>query len=111
MHSVMPTEDTEQKSHHETNQRNLDQVDKPGTSNIIDEIDQLKAELDAMRPLPSDVVGRIEQKLRIESNYHSNAIEGNSLDFGETKSLILHGLTAQGNQCAIIWTSKGTTKQ
>ena len=49
-----------------------------------------------MRPLPSDVVGRVEQKLRIESNYHSNAIEGNSLTLGETRSLILHGLTAQG---------------
>ena len=49
-----------------------------------------------MRPLPSDVVGRIEQKLRLESNYHSNAIEGNSLTLGETRSLILHGLTARG---------------
>ena len=35
-------------------------------------------------------------KLRIESNYHSNAIEGNSLTLGETRSLILHGLTARG---------------
>lgn len=49
-----------------------------------------------MRPLPSDVVGRVEQRLRIESNYHSNAIEGNSLTLGETRSLILHGLTAHG---------------
>ena len=65
-------------------------------SNIIKEIDRLKRELDALRPLPADVVGRIEQKLRLESNYHSNAIEGNSLTLGETRSLILHGLTARG---------------
>ena len=65
-------------------------------SNVIEHIDRLKAELDAVRPLPSDVVRRIEQKLRIESNYHSNAIEGNSLTLGETRSLILHGLTAHG---------------
>ena len=96
MHRIIPTENTEQKSHQETNQQTLDQVDNPSTSNIIDEIDQLKAELDELRPLPSDVVGRIKQKLRIESNYHSNAIEGNSLDLGETRSLILHGLTAHG---------------
>ena len=64
--------------------------------NVVEHIDHLKAELDALRPLPSDVVGRIEQKLRIESNYHSNAIEGNSLTLGETRSLILHGLTAHG---------------
>ncbi len=62
----------------------------------VENIDRLKAELDALRPLPSDVVGRIEQKLRIESNYHSNAIEGNNLTLGETRSLILHGLTAHG---------------
>ncbi len=65
-------------------------------SNVIEEIDRLKEELDAFRPLPSDVLARIEQKLRIESNYHSNAVEGNSLTLGETRSLILHGLTAHG---------------
>ena len=66
------------------------------TPTILEEIDLLKKELDALRPLPSDVLGRIGQKLRIEWNYHSNAIEGNSLTLGETRSLILHGLTAQG---------------
>ncbi len=65
-------------------------------NDVTENIDLLKAELDALRPLPSDVVGRIEQKLRIDSNYHSNAIEGNSLTLGETRSLILHGLTAHG---------------
>ena len=65
-------------------------------SNVSENIDRLRADLDALRPLPSDVVGRIEQKLRIESNYHSNAIEGNSLTLGETRSLILHGHTAHG---------------
>ncbi len=65
-------------------------------STIIEEIDRLKRELDKLRPLPADIVGRIEQKLRLESNYHSNAIEGNSLTLGETRSLILHGLTAHG---------------
>ena len=39
---------------------------------------------------------RIEQKLRLEANYNSNAIEGNTLTLGETRSLILHGLTAHG---------------
>ena len=65
-------------------------------SNVIEEIDRLKEELDALRPLPPDVLARVEQKLRIESNYHSNAVEGNSLTLGETRSLILHGLTAHG---------------
>ena len=68
----------------------------PADYTVIEEIDRLRQELDEMRPLPADVMGRIGQKLRIEWNYHSNAIEGNSLTLGETRSLILHGLTARG---------------
>lgn len=66
------------------------------TRNIIEIVDGLKRDLDALRPLPTDVVARVAQKTRIEFNYHSNAIEGNTLTLGETRSLILHGLTAQG---------------
>lgn len=65
-------------------------------TSVLEKLDRLKDELDALRPLPSDVVARVEQKLRIESDYHSNAVEGNSLTLGETRSLILHGLTARG---------------
>lgn len=66
------------------------------TGNVIEVIDRLKDELDELRPLPPDVVARVEQKIRLETNYHSNAIEGNTLTLGETRNLILHGLTAQG---------------
>ena len=65
-------------------------------SSVLKEIDLLKGELDELRPLPPEVVACVEQKLRIESNYHSNAVEGNALTLGETRSLILHGLTARG---------------
>lgn len=94
MPAGVPSEDTEQKPDKEPRHQTLNLVGNLG--NVIKEIDALKAKLDALRPLSSYVVGRIEQKLRIESNYHSNAIEGNSLDLGETRSLILHGLTAHG---------------
>lgn len=63
---------------------------------VLERIDGLKQELDALRPLPKDADARVAQKLRIESSYHSNALEGNSLTLGETRSLILHGLTARG---------------
>ena len=62
----------------------------------LETVTHLKEELDSLRPLPASVVAQVEQKLRLESNYHSNAIEGNSLTLGETRSLILHGLTAHG---------------
>ena len=64
--------------------------------NALEAIDSLKRELDELRPLPPAIVAQVEQKLRLEADYHSNAIEGNELTLGETRSLILHGLTAQG---------------
>jgi len=57
---------------------------------------QLKVELDALRPINKDQEARIMQKFRLDWNYHSNHLEGNSLTFGETKALLLHGITAQG---------------
>ena len=64
--------------------------------NALEVIDRLKEELDALRPLSPSVLAQVEQKLRLEWNYNSNAIEGNTLTLRETRSLILHGLTAHG---------------
>lgn len=64
--------------------------------NLLKELSSQKKELDKYRPLPPDIMGRVEQKMRLEWNYHSNAIEGNTLTLGETRSLILNGITAKG---------------
>ncbi|MFK7933786.1 MAG: Fic family protein, partial [Saprospiraceae bacterium] len=56
----------------------------------------LKQELDALRPLSKADEMRIMQKFRLDWNYHSNHLEGNTLTYGETKALILFGITAQG---------------
>jgi Fic family protein len=56
----------------------------------------LKIELDQLRPIDKEQEARIMQKFRLDWNYHSNHLEGNSLTFGETKALILFGVTAQG---------------
>lgn len=63
---------------------------------IIEQIDQLKAEIDQLRPLSREQEGRIMQKFRLDWNYHSNAIEGNSLNYGETVAFLMHGITAKG---------------
>ncbi len=57
---------------------------------------QLKSELDALRPIDKEQEDRIMQKFRLDWNYHSNHLEGNSLTYGETRALILFGVTAQG---------------
>ncbi len=63
---------------------------------ILGRAEQLKAELDSLRPLDAEAEARIMQKFRLDWNYHSNNLEGNSLTYGETKALILFGITAQG---------------
>ena len=63
---------------------------------IITKMDQLRVELDALRPIPEDRMNRLNQKLRLDWNYHSNSIEGNTLTASETRAFILHGITAKG---------------
>ena len=59
-------------------------------------VDALKRELDFLRPLKPEQEQRVFDKLRLDWNYHSNAIEGNQLTPGETRLLLLEGLTADG---------------
>lgn len=63
---------------------------------IFNKIDALKKEIDALRPISADLEAKIMQKFRLDWNYNSNAIEGNRLTFGETKTFLLHGITADG---------------
>ncbi|WP_167481671.1 Fic family protein [Leptospira montravelensis] len=65
-------------------------------SEDLDRILKLKAELDAIRPIPEETMAKVMQKFRLDWNYHSNSMEGNSLTFGETKTFLLHGMTALG---------------
>ncbi len=63
---------------------------------LLSQVDSLQKEIQSLRPLNSDLEGRILQRFRIDWNYHSNNIEGNSYNYGETKAFLLHGLTAGG---------------
>lgn len=63
---------------------------------ILARVDELKAQIDALRPIQPEQEQRILQKFRLDWNYHSNAIEGNSLTLGETRAFLLEGLTAKG---------------
>ncbi len=65
---------------------------------LLKQVDELKVEIDALRPIDPEQEQRIMQKFRLDWTYHSNAIEGNSLTFGETRAVLLHGITAQGSK-------------
>lgn len=57
---------------------------------------ELKAQLDKLRPIKPEDESRIMQKFRLDWNFHSNSLEGNSLTYGETVDLLLNDITAQG---------------
>lgn len=59
------------------------------------EIDQLKARLDGLRPLPEHTVRTLHEQQALAWTYHSNAIEGNTLTLQETK-VVLEGITIGG---------------
>ncbi len=61
-------------------------------------IDGLKEQLDSFRPLKEKehIWQAIQEKLRSEWIYHSNAIEGSTLTLGETIFFLQYGLTIEG---------------
>lgn len=69
------------------------ELSKIGT---IQQVNALKSKVDAIRPLHTDIESKVMQKLTLDWNYHSNAIEGNRLNYGETAALLQHGITASG---------------
>ncbi len=49
------------------------------------------AEWQSLQPLKREDNDRLWRKLRLDWNYHSNHIEGNTLTYGETEILLIHG--------------------
>jgi len=60
-------------------------------------IAERRKRLDEQRPLAPSVVRAVRDDLRILLTYHSNAIEGNTLDESETQMVIEHGITIGGH--------------
>lgn len=57
----------------------------------LETIDALKTKWDVLQPLNREDNDRLWRKLRLDWNYHSNHIEGNTLTYGETAILLIHG--------------------
>ena len=71
-------------------------ADMAQLADLLQKIDEAKAQLDALRPLDREREARVMQKFRLWWTYHSNAIEGNKLTQGETETFLMEGLTAKG---------------
>ena len=63
---------------------------------LLARLEQKKAQLDSLRPLPAAAVRRLNEQLTIEWIYNSNAIEGNTLTLRETQLILETGLTIGG---------------
>ena len=56
-------------------------------------LDELAAEVRAMRPLNQAELKRLRDEFVVENTYDSNAIEGNSLTLRETALVLQEGIT------------------
>lgn len=60
---------------------------------LLQTIDALRAELEMLKPLKKADEERLWKKFRLEWNYNSNHIEGNTLTYGQTELLLIFGKT------------------
>ena len=60
---------------------------------LLNEVDTLKIQLSALRPLPEEALKKIQDALDIEYTYESNRIEGNTLTLQETALVVNEGVT------------------
>ncbi|MCP9752876.1 Fic family protein [Ferruginibacter sp. HRS2-29] len=57
--------------------------------NNFDKIEELFGILEALRPLTPEQQEKVDKKFRLEFNYNSNHLEGNTLTYGETELLLI----------------------
>ncbi|WP_439695585.1 Fic family protein [Mucilaginibacter sp. AW1-7] len=62
----------------------------------LQEIDSLQAAIQERGPIPVSLLNKINYKLRLEWNYTSNSMEGNSLTKRETRTVMVNNLEVNG---------------
>lgn len=63
---------------------------------LLTRIEEKKAKLDSLRPLPAAAVSRLKDQFTVEWIYNSNAIEGSTLTLRETQLILETGMTIGG---------------
>ncbi len=56
---------------------------------MIRQLENLIAEYKKLQPLSEETQKKLDQKFRLEFNFNSNHLEGNTLTYGETKLLLI----------------------
>lgn len=67
-----------------------------GFSAVLKQIDELQQQIDSHQQLGTELLKKIQYRFRLDWNYHSNALEGNSLTRQETRSVMINNITVEG---------------
>lgn len=62
----------------------------------LDRIDELQNRISSYGKLSDETLKKIHYRFRLDWNYHSNAMEGNSLTLSETRSVMINNVTVEG---------------
>jgi Fic family protein len=73
----------------------------------LKQIDELQTKINSFGKLSDDVLKKINYKFRLDWNYHSNAMEGNSLTKEETRSVMINNITIEGKPLKDVLEVKG----
>ncbi|MFO0434627.1 MAG: hypothetical protein ACK5ZT_05215, partial [Sphingobacteriaceae bacterium] len=77
---------------------------------ILDKINELQAKIESFGQLDKDTLKRIQYRFRLDWNYHSNAMEGNSLTQSETRSVMINNVTVEGKPLKDVLEIRGHDK-
>jgi Fic family protein len=73
----------------------------------LKQVDELQSVINSHGKLPDEVLKKINYKFRLEWNYTSNSMEGNSLTRSETRSVMIGNITVDGKPIKDILEIKG----
>ncbi|MCW3104788.1 MAG: hypothetical protein JWO09_3228 [Bacteroidetes bacterium] len=74
---------------------------------ILIHINDLQKEINSYGKLDDAILKRIQYKFRLDWNYHSNAMEGNSLTQQETRSVMVNNITVEGKPLKDVMEIRG----
>ena len=76
-------------------------------AHYLEKIDHFQNQIALHGKLSDNILKRINYKFRLDWNYYSNSMEGNTLTEEETRSVMINNITLQGKPLKDILEMKG----
>lgn len=74
---------------------------------LLKHIDELQAQINSHGKLNADTLKKINYKFRLDWNYNSNVMEGNSLTKLETRTVMINNITVEGKPLKDVLEMRG----